>query len=280
MTRAATRDKTNRPEQTALRRFRKKQSPTAPGIVSAFSSSFHLPYLSEPLPPSRDPMSRLRPSSLPSRTPSSTPPRISTVALGTAYELATLQFLSQPPLSLQSLLRIGGANDKGIDLRGFYIPQRPVDDDANDDMVHEGSVQRRRLRPRRYPILVQCKAVSKPLQPSIVREFEGVLSTEPGGLGILVGMNGFTESAIKRALASELPMGLLRLGKGVLGREFGAGSEAGVVGEEEKSWDFGVNKAMRELVGEDVGGWLIGGMRRKWSKEDEEMDGIEAEKGR
>ncbi|SGY75921.1 BQ5605_C005g03458 [Microbotryum silenes-dioicae] len=225
-------------------------------------------------------MSRLRPSSLPSRIPSSTLPRISTVALGTAYELATLQFLSQPPLSLQSLLRIGGANDKGIDLRGFHIPQRSVDDDDDDDLVHEGSVQPRRLRPKRYPILVQCKAVSKPLQPSVVREFEGVLSTEPGGLGILVGMNGFTESAIKRALASELPMALLRLGKGVLGRDFWAPVEGEVVGKEEKTWDFGVNKAMRELVGEDARGWLIGGVRRKWGKEDEETDEVEVEKGR
>ncbi|SCV69389.1 BQ2448_2409 [Microbotryum intermedium] len=227
-------------------------------------------------------MSRLRRSSLPSHiltpfpsssiSPSSTAPsRISTVALGTAYELATRQFLSQPPLSLHSLLRIGGSNDKGIDLRGFfYTLPRPTSSLVETDETSTRSPARRPKR--RLPVIIQCKAVSKPLPPSIIREFEGVLSTEPKCLGILVGMNGFTELAIKRAFASEFPIGLLRLGKGVLGREVLGGVGGGDSREEDGSWDLGVNKAMRDLVGEDVGGLLLSGVKRKWGEKFVERD--------
>jgi hypothetical protein len=63
------------------------------------------------------------------------------------------------------LAQVGGANDGGVDLRGWWtIPSR------------EGQAKSglRRLR-----VVAQCKAESKPLGPRAVRELEGVMANLP-----------------------------------------------------------------------------------------------------
>ncbi|KAK4057389.1 hypothetical protein OIO90_001458 [Microbotryomycetes sp. JL221] len=110
----------------------------------------------------------------------------SNVARGTTYELLVQQLLSQPPLGIQGLLRVGGANDRGVDLRGWWT--RPavgkVDSSSKTKTVEAGEkrqteVVRGAKRPRmRLPVVVQCKAEMKKLGPQLVRELEGVAGYE------------------------------------------------------------------------------------------------------
>ncbi|BGP02877.1 hypothetical protein RTG_03001 [Rhodotorula toruloides ATCC 204091] len=132
----------------------------------------------------------------------------STTALGTAYELATAQYLSARPFNVRGLIRVGGANDKGIDLRGRWqwgLPSKENEDSLDYD---EGLFGWGKVRPvpdirqrwvedmseeevwqddedvegydllRMFEVAVQCKAEAKALGPAVVRELEGTILAE------------------------------------------------------------------------------------------------------
>ncbi|KAJ1933798.1 hypothetical protein FBU59_005910 [Linderina macrospora] len=114
-----------------------------------------------------------------------------------------------------SLERIGGANDQGIDFRGpWTLPNQP-----------------------QFYVVGQCKYYErKKLGPSIIREWEGVMSRqEPDTLGVIAASSGFTTKGVRTALSSEYPMALVTLN-----------SEVPIVGE----------GAATEGVGLDVRGFV------------------------
>ncbi|CAO1622108.1 unnamed protein product [Parajaminaea phylloscopi] len=110
---------------------------------------------------------------------------VSTVTLGTAYELHVMSQLPRLLPGQLELRRVGGAGDRGIDLRGWwYLP-------ADDASGHSDKSRRRgqesliepesKLGRRRLRVIVQCKATSatgsqKKLGPQVLREVEGVLA--------------------------------------------------------------------------------------------------------
>ncbi|GAA6023466.1 hypothetical protein JCM11491_000586 [Sporobolomyces phaffii] len=111
---------------------------------------------------------------------------VSTWELGTAYELATLNLLASAPYSMR-LLRVGGANDRGVDLRGTS---------------HQG----------RFDVVVQCKATQSRLGPAAVREFEAVLHRERSRpLGIVASLAGFSNETLRRSFESDVPLSLVHL---------------------------------------------------------------------
>lgn len=134
------------------------------------------------------------PSSPPSPTTSSPSPHdLSTVALGNLYEAYCLSLLTSalPGLTLQ---KVGGAGDKGVDLRGWWdLDAFQTAVGAPESLTDQGA-------PRRIRVLVQCKASKhgwesadegstvghstaptspiKKLGPVILRELEGVLGRQ------------------------------------------------------------------------------------------------------
>jgi hypothetical protein len=159
-------------------------------------------------------------------TPRSPPP--SPTALGTAYELATLAFLSRPPLSLSGLLRVGGANDRGVDLRGWWDMPVVRDDEMRGTLGRKRDSLKRSKK--RWSVVVQCKAEAKKLGPGVVRELEGAVGFEAPSLGggdpacgrsrerlpaptiaFLVSLSGFSEEAHRRAASSTHPISLVHL---------------------------------------------------------------------
>lgn len=166
-------------------------------------------------------------------------PRPSNTAIGTAFELATLSFLTKPPLSL-SLIRVGGKNDRGVDLRGWWeIPQISSSRVSSSTAQTISSIKQKAeveeiRRRKRWSVIVQCKAESKAVGPVVVRELEGTVGNEDlekntisgrgrveieGELkrikhqtvGILVSQGGFSKEALLRAAASTLPLSLIEL---------------------------------------------------------------------
>ena len=97
----------------------------------------------------------------------------STVARGSAFERATRHFLAREPFKLALLSHSGGANDHGVDLRGWWRPPSLAGSSTNSSSSGSGSGSRMGLR-----ALVQCKAVAKPLGPRALRELEGVAAFE------------------------------------------------------------------------------------------------------
>lgn len=100
----------------------------------------------------------------------------STVARGTAFEHFSSLLLNRR-FGIQ-LQRVGGAGDRGIDLKGWwYIPseepksrgKREGSEEENPNSIIQGG-RRKRLR-----VIAQCKAEAKKLGPVIIREFEGTL---------------------------------------------------------------------------------------------------------
>ncbi|GAA5890161.1 hypothetical protein JCM16303_004216 [Sporobolomyces ruberrimus] len=131
--------------------------------------------------------------------PPSIPQKVSTSHLGTAFELLTLDLLTSHPYYMD-LVRVGGANDKGVDLRGRWNPS---------------SLGTRPLRS--LDVIIQCKAERTPLRPAIIREFEGVLQNQfhqrntTSTLGILVSLNGFSKQTINRSVEGKWPLSLVHL---------------------------------------------------------------------
>lgn len=156
---------------------------------------------------------RLRPTSL-------RPSKVSTTSIGLAYELATLAFLSRPPLSFK-LQRVGGKNDHGVDLRGFWnVPLRKIQQQPDDRNAALGRGS------TRCSVIVQCKAETQALGPSVVRELEGTVAFEDLSLnpasagkdkkarrtvGLLASQSGFSREALLRAQVSTFPLFLLEI---------------------------------------------------------------------
>lgn len=155
--------------------------------------------------------------------------RLSTVHQGNAFEERSLAILHQT-MSM-SLKRVGGKEDRGIDLLGWWwLPASESPLDATS------SSKRRRIR-----VIAQCKAEKKKTGPKYIRELEGVLFrflTMPSGsidvhhnsspdpdsvasidsetaqipvIALLVSESEFTKSAILRANSSPIPFFLLHL---------------------------------------------------------------------
>ncbi|KAJ2592274.1 hypothetical protein IWW49_001121 [Coemansia sp. RSA 1797] len=113
---------------------------------------------------------------------------LSTVEAGTAYENQAVATLNQLGASLE---RVGGASDHGIDFCGLWkLPSH-----------------------REFYVVGQCKHYErKKIGPSILREWEGVMSRqELDTLGIVVATSGFTPSGIHAALSSAYPVALVTM---------------------------------------------------------------------
>ncbi|GAA5839058.1 hypothetical protein JCM11251_007865 [Rhodosporidiobolus azoricus] len=183
------------------------------------------------------------------------PTRPSNVARGTAYELAVQSYLLSAPYNCTSLVRIGGAGDAGVDLRGKWGGQPvlppPLEQPEAEEVETDESVAGLARPARRWAVVVQCKAYSKPVGPAVVRELEGVLSAEeaalistlrrhapfpsppsspsyissppypsssdtplrlpPPTIGFLFSLSGFSPAASTRGLTSKLPLSLCHL---------------------------------------------------------------------
>ncbi|GAA95928.1 uncharacterized protein L969DRAFT_92041 [Mixia osmundae IAM 14324] len=142
----------------------------------------------------------------------------STVARGTAYEELCQRYLNEQ--WGMSLMLVGGRNDRGVDLRGYW--SLPLYEPSSDDTM---------LVSRRVRILGQCKAERKRLGPRVIRELEGTLGWEHLALGstvptatgasqptedeqdvtlptiaVLLSLSGFTPATLSRTAASPLPV--------------------------------------------------------------------------
>lgn len=144
----------------------------------------------------------------------------STVERGNAFEERSLKLLGQT-MSM-SLKRVGGKEDGGIDLLGWWwLPHALSDSPGN----HPSSSLEKR---RRIRVAGQCKAEKKKMGPSYVRELEGVvfrfLATSPGlgtipspqaltppVVALLISQSAFTKSTLIRAQSSPIPFCLLHL---------------------------------------------------------------------
>ena len=145
-----------------------------------------------------------------------------TTVRGTQYELACLQTLERW-LRMQ-VYRTGGANDRGMDLCGWWAPHALQ---ARRDTEAAPLSAADRMR-----VIVQCKAEAKPAGPSIVRELEGTLvravwdkfqpsemhtsaaplsAHEAPLVGVLATLSGFSKQAMIQARSSRLPLLLLHL---------------------------------------------------------------------
>lgn len=156
-------------------------------------------------------------------------PRLSTVHQGNAFEERSLALLHKT-MSM-SLKRVGGREDGGIDLLGWWwLPAATNDPLLNhDNIATSSSSNRRRIR-----VIGQCKAEKKKLGPKFVRELEGVLFrflTSPFDIhnkppdpeftnpdtsqlpmvALLMSESEFTKSAILRTISSPIPFLLLHL---------------------------------------------------------------------
>ncbi|GAA5992199.1 hypothetical protein JCM10908_001814 [Rhodotorula pacifica] len=124
------------------------------------------------------------------------------------------------------------------------------------------------LRTRTWDVLVQCKAEKDRLGPSIVRELEGSILADlarrnrpslssrslappsPGAaagsapIGVLVGLSGFSEAAIRHAQTSAIPLVLAHLRVTDLREMVATRGREGDVSLVSAS----VNKAMKRLV--------------------------------
>jgi hypothetical protein len=146
--------------------------------------------------------------------------RTTTVERGTAFEERSLNLLGQT-MSM-SLTRVGGKEDGGIDLLGWWWLPYDIPNALNDSSLSD---TRRRIR-----IIGQCKAEKKKMGPKYVRELEGVLfrfsamssnemsislfplerSTTPV-VALLISESPFTKAATLRAQSSPIPFLLLHL---------------------------------------------------------------------
>ncbi|KIM36686.1 hypothetical protein M413DRAFT_449027 [Hebeloma cylindrosporum] len=147
------------------------------------------------------------------------PPPLSTVHRGNAFEERSLRLLEQT-MSM-SLKRVGGKEDGGIDLVGWWwLPELS----SNASEPRSNSKGRRRIR-----VVGQCKAEKKKLGPNYVRELEGVIyrflnsptaktesispkDSAPFSLvALLISQSAFTKSTILHAQSSPIPFFLLHL---------------------------------------------------------------------
>ncbi|KAI3621448.1 hypothetical protein WG66_006417 [Moniliophthora roreri] len=153
----------------------------------------------------------------------SSPKTATTVYRGTLFERRSLVILEQH-LSM-SLTRVGGKEDGGIDLIGWWwVPEGVKESDAVDFS------RRKRIR-----VVAQCKAEKKKIGPGYVRELEGVVyrnldsifsedgSQEYGAssnirqgrkipvVALFLSESPYTKSALLRAMSSPVPFLLVHI---------------------------------------------------------------------
>ncbi|KAI8921418.1 hypothetical protein DFJ77DRAFT_507072 [Powellomyces hirtus] len=124
-------------------------------------------------------------------------PRVltSTVHVGTSFETSTLRALAHHSMHLR---RVGGRDDRGVDLRGSLTLNARDDDppSASDSAAV-------------VPVIVQCKAERAPLGPAYIRELEGTLARESiGTVAVMASTNGFTAAAARLVFASRAPIAM------------------------------------------------------------------------
>lgn len=195
---------------------------------------------------------------------------LSNVHRGTAFEKRALSLLTEH-MSM-SLTRVGGSNDGGVDLIGWWWvpggekPTMTCPPSVPEKRGEWGLANRRRLR-----VLAQCKAEKRKMGPGYLRELEGVVyrhaatasdlasenlphhddapaPAEPPPVALLVSESAFTRGCLLAANASPLPFLLVHLppsgGPGAVGAIFGNPalvSARGVLrGELEIRWEHGV----------------------------------------
>ncbi|KND02182.1 uncharacterized protein SPPG_02671 [Spizellomyces punctatus DAOM BR117] len=124
----------------------------------------------------------------------------STVDVGTRFEEDTLRCLSRYGIDLR---RVGGADDKGVDLRGRWrLPKEGGVDPALSSPGHHGGFLE-------FPIIVQCKKERTKLGPKYFRELEGTLAREsPNTIALLASSEGFSTKAVDLLFASRVPLAL------------------------------------------------------------------------
>ncbi|KAJ2742352.1 hypothetical protein GGI20_004557 [Coemansia sp. BCRC 34301] len=113
---------------------------------------------------------------------------ISTVESGTAYENHTVSVFNRLGARLE---RTGGAGDNGVDFRGpWALPDQ-----------------------QQFYLVGQCKYYErKKIGPSVIREWEGVMSRqELDTLGIVAASSGFTPNCIQATLSSVYPIALVTI---------------------------------------------------------------------
>ena len=118
----------------------------------------------------------------------------STTYVGTHYEYIVQATLDRFGMSLK---RIGGKSDHGIDLLGTWpVPSAP----------------------QPLKVIIQCKALTRKVEPSQVRELEGAFVGAPlgwrgtGVLGLLASQNAATKGVRDALGRSRWPMGYVLCG--------------------------------------------------------------------
>ncbi|KAG9238842.1 hypothetical protein BJ875DRAFT_285134 [Amylocarpus encephaloides] len=117
--------------------------------------------------------------------------KTSTTYVGTHYEYTVLHSLARLGLSLK---RIGGKSDHGIDLLGTWCLPSQMET---------------------LKVLVQCKALARKAEPSLVRELEGAFVGAPtgwrgsGALAFLVTQKTATKGVREALGRSRWPMGFI-----------------------------------------------------------------------
>ena len=158
---------------------------------------------------------------------------LSAVHRGVAFEKRALSALSELSMSLR---RVGGRNDGGVDLQGWWwVPEtilyKEHDAHVREDIGVSVGIDPSRRRRTRIRVLAQCKAEKKKLGPGHVREMEGTLhryitstsvhadGTERSSssavlqraVALLVSSSEFTKAAVLSAQSSSLPLLLIHV---------------------------------------------------------------------
>jgi hypothetical protein len=126
------------------------------------------------------------------------------------YEYTVLLALARLGFALE---RVGGKDDAGIDLQGRWrLPSisssmNSIGAQAELDADYEQ---------RDVPAIVQCKSLSRPASPSIVRELEGSLIAAPQrlyreGIGILAAPREATKGVREAMMRSKVPLAFVKV---------------------------------------------------------------------
>ncbi|WWC92746.1 uncharacterized protein L201_007705 [Kwoniella dendrophila CBS 6074] len=179
--------------------------------------------------------------------------RRTTLDIGTSFEKHVSDYLNNE--LYMNLRRIGGANDGGIDLKGWWwLPKPKYKFGPQSQSQIQIQSQNRSSdieNLKRIRVIVQCKAEKKSLGPRAIRELEGVMnnlnyrnnrlltsSTESlsfelsqdknllqeeeerlnikDSIGILCSQSGFTKQTMLYSTSSNIPLMLIHLPGGKL----------------------------------------------------------------
>ncbi|KAF8633891.1 hypothetical protein AX15_001194 [Amanita polypyramis BW_CC] len=227
------------------------------------------------------------------RNVSTNSPIPAAVHRGTAFEERSLKLL-QENLSM-SLQRVGGKEDGGIDLQGWWWLPTSTPQPSAKLGVRPLPTDRLRLR-----VIAQCKAEKKKISPRYVRELEGVMfrflalpgtasdvlhsghanstSENPRSqyplVALLISESPFTKSTLLRAHSSPLPLFLLCIPPllKVQREDVGNVDLNSVAGRDpDESVNFGSAFWNPALAGK--GGVLGGEMEIRWERSPNENNG-------